>query len=303
MQILRTPEARFANLVDWSYEPRYRSVTTDDGLTLRYHFVDEGPRDAAPVLLLHGNPSWSYIHRHMIAGLVANGHRVIALDLMGLGRSDKPDDPGDYTLARHLDWMEQWLVGEDLHDVTLYCQDWGGTTGLCLVARQPERFARVVASNTGLPAGEGTNKFMDDWLAFSQSVEEMHVSKMVRGIMAHRLSEDEARAWDAPFPDATYQASIKQFPLLIPLQADNPGVPITQAAWEFFADWTKPFLTVFGALDPIAAKPGAHRKLQHRIPGATRQPHVMLEDANHFIQEDAPKQLVEIIDAFVRTDS
>jgi len=300
MRVLQTPEERFANLVDWPYRPRYRTITSDDGLELRYHFVDEGPPDASPVLLLHGNPSWSYLHRHMIQGLTGRGHRVVALDLMGLGRSDKPDDPAYYTLARHLDWMEQWLVAEDLRDVTLYCQDWGGTIGLCLVARQPDRFARIVASNTGLPAGEGVNKFMQDWLDYSQSVEEMHVSAMVRGIMTHRLTDDEARAWDAPFPDGSYQASAKQFPLLIPLQPDNPGVPITKAAWEFYATWTRPFLTVFGARDPIAAKPGAHRKLQEKIPGAAGQPHVMIETANHFIQEDAPDQLVEIVDAFVR---
>jgi haloalkane dehalogenase len=300
MRILRTPDDRFADLADWHFEPRYRIVSGADGIDLRFHFVDEGPRTAAPVLLLHGNPSWSYLHRHMINGLVALGHRVLAVDLMGLGRSDKPDQPAYYTLARHLDWMEQWLVGEDLHGVTLYCQDWGGTIGLCLVARQPERFARVIASNTGLPAGEGVNRFMQGWLDYSQSVDEMHVSKMVQGIMTHRLSPEEARAWDAPFPDGTYQASIKQFPLLIPLQADNPGVAITKAAWDFYASWTKPFLTVFGGLDPIAAKPGAHRKLQENIPGAAGQPHVMIDDANHFIQEDAPQQLVEIIDAFAR---
>jgi haloalkane dehalogenase len=299
MQVLRTPEARFENLVDWPYEPRYRTVTADDGSELRFHFVDEGPRDAAPVLLLHGNPSWSYIHRHMIRGLAERGHRVVALDLMGLGRSDKPADPDVFTLARHLDWMEQWLVAEDLHDVTLFGQDWGGITGLCLVPRQPDRFARIVASNTGLPAGEGVNKFMQQWLDYSQSVEEMHVGRMVQGLMSHRLTDDETRAWDAPYPDGTYQASIKRFPLLIPLQPDNPGVPITRAALDFYASWRKPFLTAFGELDPIAAKPGAHRKLQAVIPGAKDQPHVMLGSANHFIQEDAPAELVGIIDAFV----
>ena len=202
MRVLQTPDVRFANLVDWPYRPRYRTITSDDGLELRYHFVDEGPPDASPVLLLHGNPSWSYLHRHMIQGLTERGHRVVALDLMGLGRSDKPDDPGYYTLTRHLDWMEQWLVDEDLHDVTLYCQDWGGTTGLCLVARQPDRFARIVASNTGLPSGEGVNKFMQDWLDYSQSVEEMHVSTMVRAITTHQFTDDEARGGMRPSPTA-----------------------------------------------------------------------------------------------------
>jgi haloalkane dehalogenase len=236
----------------------------------------------------------------MMHGLVALGHRVVALDLMGLGRSDKPDDPGYFTLARHIDWMEQWLVAEDLRGITLYCQDWGGITGLCLVARQAGRFDRIVASNTGLPAGEGADKFMEEWLAFSQSVDEMHISRMVRNLMTHKLSDEEARAWDAPYPDGTYQASVKQFPLLIPLQPDNPGVPITKATWEFLAGWTKPFLTVFGALDPISTIPGAHRKFQRVVPGAAGQPHVMIDAANHFIQEDASPQLVTIIDGFAR---
>ncbi len=302
MRVLRTPAERFDGLVDWPYEPHYRTVTSDDGLELRYHFVDEGPRDAPPVVLLHGNPSWSYLHRHMIRGLAARGHRVLALDLMGLGRSDKPDDPAYFTLARHVDWMSQWVAGEDLRDVTLYCQDWGGTTGLHLLRLHPDRFARVVASNTGLPAGEGVNKFMRDWLEYSQSVEEMHVAKMVRGLMSHRLTPEEARAWDAPYPDGTYQASIKRFPLLIPLQPDNPGVPMARETWAFLEGWTKPFLTVFGADDPIATRPGAHRKLQERIPGAKGLDHVMIEGANHFIQEDAPEQLVDIIDGFVRQE-
>lgn len=302
MRVLRTPDDRFENLDRWPYAPRYRTVVADDGTELRYAFVDEGPRDAAPILLLHGNPSWSYLHRHMIRDLVELGHRVVALDLMGLGRSDKPDDPKFFTLARHVDWMCQWLEGEDLHDITLYCQDWGGTAGLCVVPRHEDRFARIVASNTGLPEGQGVNRFMQAWLDYSQSVDEMVVSSLVQSIMSHQLTEGEARAWDAPFPDGTYQASIKEFPLLIPLQPDNPGVPITKAAWAFYERWEKPFLTVFGELDPIATRPGAHLAFQQRVPGAAGQPHVVIEGANHFIQEDAPEELVRIIDAFVRGD-
>jgi len=300
MQVLRTPDERFTDLPDWDYEPHYRTVTSDDGIELRYHFVDEGPRDAAPVLLLHGNPSWSYVHRHMIRGLAGLGHRVVALDLMGLGRSDKPTDREYYTLARHIDWMEQWLVGEDLRDITLYCQDWGGTTGLNLLPRQGDRFARVVASNTGLPAGEGVNTFMQWWLDYSQSVDMLPISDLTNPIMTHEMTPDEARAWNAPFPDGTYQASAFQFPLLIPLQADNPGVPITKATWAYLEQWDKPFLTVFGALDPIATRPGAHKAFQQRVPGAQGRPHVMIDDANHFIQEDAPDDLVRIIDEFIR---
>lgn len=303
MKVLRTPDERFWGLPDWEFEPCYRAVTADDGTELRFHFVDEGPRDAAPVVLLHGNPSWSYLHRHMIRGLVDRGHRVVALDLMGLGRSDKPAARDDYTLAAHVDWMRQWLVAEDLTDVTLYCQDWGGLTGLHLLRLHPERFARVVASNTGIPVGEGANRFMQQWLDFSQSVDELPVGALVDGGSARSLDEAEKAAYDAPFPDGSYQACPLQFPLLIPVQPDNPGVPMCMDTWAFLETWTKPFLTVFGDQDPIAFKPGAHLKFQEKVPGARGQPHRVIEGANHFIQEDAPGELVDIIDAFTRQES
>jgi haloalkane dehalogenase len=300
MQFLRTPDDRFADLVDYDFAPHYREVTAADGTALRFHFVDEGPRTAAPVLLLHGNPSWSYLHRHMIRGLVARGHRVVALDLMGMGRSDKPTQRSDYTMANHIHWMSQWLVVEDLTDVTLYCQDWGGLTGLHLLPLHPERFARVIASNTGLPTGEGANKFMQQWLEFSQSVDELPIGALVASGTTRALSADEQAAYLAPYPDGSYQTSALQFPLLIPVQPDNPGVPICLATWEFLTTWTKPFLTVFGSEDAVSFKPGAHLKFQRKVPGAAGQPHRVIEGANHFIQEDAPDELVEIIDTFVR---
>jgi haloalkane dehalogenase len=304
MDVLRTPDERFADLEGYDFEPHYRDVVADDGTTLRFHFVDEGPRDAAPVLLLHGNPSWSYLHRHMVRALAARGHRVMALDLMGLGRSDKPAAREDYTLARHVDWMSQWLVAEDLTDVTLYCQDWGGTTGLNLLRLHPDRFARVVASNTGLPVGEGVNRFMRDWLAYSQSVDELPVGSLVDSGTGRALSEGERAAYDAPFPDGRYQAGILQFPLLIPLQPDNPGVPMCRETWAFLETWDRPFLTAFGADDPIATRPGAHLAFQARVPGAAGQAHRLLDGADHFIQEDAPAELVLIIDELIaRTPS
>ena len=172
MEILRTPPERFRDLPDWPYTARFTEVADPEtGLALRYAVVDEGPADAAPVLLLHGNPSWSYLHRRMIRGLVERGHRVVAVDLMGLGQSDKPDDPAFYTLARHVDWMSQLVAAEDLRDITLFCQDWGGTIGLNVLRVEEDRFSRVVASNTGLPVGEGVNRFMRQWLEFSQSVD------------------------------------------------------------------------------------------------------------------------------------
>lgn len=295
MDVLRTPDERFIQLEDYDFEPRYREVTAADDTRLRFHFVDEGPRDAAPVLLLHGNPSWSYLHRHMIRGLADRGHRVLALDLMGLGRSDKPTDRGEYTLAAHVDWMSQWLEAEDLRDVTLYCQDWGGLTGLHLLRLHPDRFARVIASNTGLPVGEGVNVFMQQWLDFSQSVDELPIGALIDSGTTRPLTGAEKAAYDAPFPDGSYQASPLQFPLLIPVQADNPGVAMCRETWAFLETWTKPFLTVFGSADPIAFRPGAHLKFQQKVPGAAGQPHRVIEGANHFIQEDAPG---EIIDTF-----
>jgi len=300
MDFLRTPEDRFADLHDYDFAPHYRNITADDGTVLRFHFVDEGPRDAPPVLLMHGNPSWSYLHRRMIRGLVERGHRVVALDLMGMGRSDKPTSRDDYTLAGHVDWVGQWLVAEDLHDITLYCQDWGGLIGLQVLPEHGDRFARVIASNTGIPAGEGANAFMQAWLDFSQSADELPIGKLVDGGTTRSLSPEEIAAYDAPFPDGTYQTSALQFPLLIPVQPDNPGVPQSLATWAYLETWQKPFLTVFGSADQIAYKPGSHRKLQCKVPGTAGQAHVVIEGANHFIQEDAPDELVAIIDAFVR---
>ena len=299
MDVLRTPDDRFADLDGYDFAPHYREVTAVDGTDLRMHFLDEGPRDAAPVLLLHGNPSWCYLYRHMVAGLVARGHRVVAPDLIGMGRSDKPTDQDDYTLRAHVDWLSQWLVGEDLEAITLFCQDWGGTAGLNLLPLHGDRFDRVVASNTGLPEGRGMNKFLEDWLAFSQSVELLPVGGLLQGGTTRELSPAEVAAYEAPFPDGSYQAAPKRFPLLIPVQPDNPGVPTTKATWEYLTTWEKPFLTVFGDRDPVAFGAGAHLPFQQRIPGAQGQSHVVVAGANHFIQEDAPDELVDILDTFI----
>jgi haloalkane dehalogenase len=300
MDVLRTPDECFDGLDGYAFTPHYREVASDDGTPLRMHFVDEGPRDADPVVLLHGNPTWCYLYRHIIPGLVARGHRVLAPDLIGMGRSDKPADPDDYTMAHHVDWLSQWLVGEGLGRITLFCQDWGGTAGLNLLPIHGERFDRVVASNTGLPAGWGMNKFMEDWLAFSQSVDELPIEALLQSGTTRELTAGELAAYRAPFPDGSYQASPKRFPLLIPVQPDNPGVPQAKATWAYLEQWEKPFLTVFGDQDPVAYKAGAQAQFTERIPGARGLAHVVLEGPNHFIQEDAPDELVEVIDSFIR---
>jgi haloalkane dehalogenase len=302
MEVLRTPEERFEGLPDWGFEPRYRDVIAEDGTALRYHFVDEGPGDAAPVLLLHGNPSWSYLHRHMIRGLAERGHRVVALDLMGMGRSDKPAERSAHTVEGHLDWMGQWLEGEDLEDITLYCQDWGGLLGLNLVRLHPERFARVLASNTGLPAGEGASPALQAWIEFSQTADILPVGAIVDGGSSRALSDGERAAYDAPYPDGSFQAAPAQLPVLIPAAPDHPAVPTFRATWDFLATWTRPFLTVFGSEDAITFKPGSHLKFQRVVPGAEGRPHRVIEGANHFIQEDASDELVEILHAFVTAD-
>jgi haloalkane dehalogenase len=296
MQVLRTPDDRFAALDGWHWPPSYTTIAGADGTSIRIHHVDVGPRDAAPILLMHGNPTWSYLYRKMIPGLQATGRRVIAVDLVGCGRSDKPAAKSDYTLARHVEWMSRWLLAMELQDVTLFCQDWGGTIGLHLVARHPERFARVVASNTGIPLGEGASDFMAMWLGMMADATEFPWQMLPPG-MTREPSAAELAAYRAPFPTSAYEAGIIQFPLLIAVMPDNPGVPLNQAAWTRLATFEKPFLTVFGAKDPVAR--GADRRMQAHIPGANGQAHTRIADANHFIQEDAPDELVEHIARFL----
>lgn len=297
MKILRTPDECFAGLEGYRFEPHYREVHDADGTPVRIHYVDEGPRDAAPILLMHGNPTWSYLHRKMIGPLAAAGHRVIAVDLVGNGRSDKPSRKSDYTLARHYGWMGQWLDAMNLDRITLYCQDWGGTIGLYLVASRPQRFDRVVASNTGVPEGEGESEFMRMWVNMMRDATDFPVDQMIPQLMTCQPTRGELDAYMAPFPSPEYMAGILQFPLLIAVQPDNPGVPLNKKVWEGLERFDKPFLTLFGELDPVSR--GADRQMQKRIPGARGQPHQRFANANHFIQEDIPAELVEHILRFI----
>jgi haloalkane dehalogenase len=296
MQILRTPDERFADLPGFPFEPHYTTIDAGDGTPLRIHCVDEGPRDAAPILLMHGNPSWSYLYRRMIPGLVAGGHRVIAVDLVGCGRSDKPASGDDYTLERHVAWMSAWLDAMDLTRVTLFCQDWGGTIGLHLVADRPERFDRVVAANTGLPLGEGETEFMKMWVGLMREATGFPWPMFSQG-MTRELPDRELAGYLAPFPEARFEAGILRFPMLIAVQPDNPGVPANRAAWEKLAEFRKPFLTLWGQKDPVAR--GVDKRMHAHIPGCRDQDHHRFPDANHFLQEDVPDELVERILRFV----
>ena len=297
MQVLRTPEANFDGLEGWSFEPRYTVIADADGTALRMAYVDEGSADGAPVLLLHGEPSWSYLYRHIIAGLVERGHRVLAPDLIGFGRSDKPAARRDYTYERHVAWLQAWFDAQDLHCVTLFCQDWGGLLGLRLVAADADRFSGVVAANTGLPVGTGWSDGFAAWLKFSQDVPVLATGRIVDGGVTRALSAGEIAAYEAPFPDESYKAGARQFPALVPVTPEHASVAENIAAWAQLERFDKPFVTAFSDNDPVTR--GGERVLQARIPGTKGQPHATLH-GGYFLQEDSPGTIVEIIDKLVR---
>lgn len=301
MEVLRTPDERFAGLADYPFAPHYLTVTDADGAGLRIHYVDEGPRDAAPILLMHGEPSWSYLYRKFVPILVARGHRVIAPDLIGFGKSDKPAARSDYTYERHVAWMSDWLTALDLTDITLFCQDWGGLIGLRLVAAFPDRFARLVVSNTGLPVGTGSSEGFDAWLAFSQNVPQFPVGFIVNGGTTRDLTAAEVAAYDAPFPDEAYKEGARQFPTLVPITPDHPSVAENRTAWAVLERFERPVLTAFGDKDAVTK--GGERAFIDRIPGARGQPHRIIAGGGHFIQEDAPEELCGLIDGLIRADT
>jgi haloalkane dehalogenase len=298
MDVLRTPDERFTSLPDFPYAPHYTEITDESGVRLRVAAIDEGRRDAAPILLLHGEPTWSFLYRRIIERLVAAGHRVVAPDLVGFGRSDKPADRADYTYERHVKWMSDWLVANDLRDITLFCQDWGGLIGLRLVAAFPDRFARVVAANTFMPEGSGATPAFEAWLAFSQSVPVFPTPMIVNGGTVRDLSEAERNAYEAPYPDESYKAGARQFPALVPVKPDMASVRENQQAWKVLERFEKPFLTAFGDSDPITK--GADARLQARIPGCKGQNHTTIVNAGHFLQEDQPDEIAKVVDDFIK---
>jgi haloalkane dehalogenase len=297
VKILRTPDARFVNLPDFAFTAHYCQVTDPDGTALRIHYLDEGPPTASPVLLMHGEPSWSFLYRRIIKSLVARGHRVVAPDLVGFGRSDKPADQSDYTFERHVRWMSDWLVATRLSGITLFCQDWGGLIGLRLVAAFPERFARVVVANTGLPTGEGFSEGFQRWLEFSQSAPVLPIGQIVGMGCRRSLSEAEQAAYDAPFPDESFKAGARRFPALVPITPQHGSVAENQAAWKVLERFTKPFLTAFSDSDPVTK--GGELLFHQRVPGTKGQKHVTVADAGHFLQEDKPDEIADLIHEFI----
>lgn len=285
MQVLRTPESRFARLPDFPYEPRYVPV----GDELRMHYIDEGPPSGPPVVLLHGEPTWSFLYRKMIPPLVAAGFRVVVPDLIGFGRSDKPTEFLDYSYEKHQEWLLACLDSLRLEGSILFCQDWGSLLGLRIAGEQPDRFSRIMVANGFLPTAERPMPFaFKAWRAFAQYSPWFPISRIVRSGTVHGLDAAVAAAYDAPFPDSRYMAGARAFPSLVPTRPSDPATPRNRKAWEGLARFERPFLCVFGRDDPILGK--GDRPLIAHVPGATGQPHGRIR-GGHFIQEDQGEEL------------
>ncbi|RIV27276.1 alpha/beta fold hydrolase [Fibrisoma montanum] len=295
MTVLRTPDDRFENLPGYPFGANYVAVGG-----LRMHYVDEGPRESAEVvLMLHGEPTWSYLYRKLIPIVAAGGYRVIAPDLIGFGKSDKVAEPDVYSYQQHVEWLTAFINALDLRNITLVCQDWGGLLGLRVAAENHERFARITASNTGLPTGDQppSEAFLQ-WQQFSQTIPELPIGFIVSGGCVNKLPAEVIAAYDAPFPDESYKTAARVFPKLVPTSPDDPAAAANRAAWQTLMQWQKPFLTAFGDKDPITA--GGDRVLQKLIPGTRGQAHTTLSDGGHFIQEDKGEEWAQLIVQFIQ---
>ncbi|MFX1364953.1 MAG: haloalkane dehalogenase [Promethearchaeota archaeon] len=293
MKLLHTPEARFKNLPDFPFKPNYREV---DGI--RIHFIDEGPKDSEVILLMHGEPSWSFLYRHMIPILLNAGYRTVAPDLVGFGRSDKPAEQSAHTYRKHVEWITKLVKILDLKNITLFCQDWGSLIGLRVAIENQERFDRIVLSNGGLPTGD--QKMSKEFLQWQESSKTRPIfscGEIVQEATVSELTENEIKAYDAPFPDATFQAGPRIMPSLVPTTKDDPEHENNKKAWELFFQWKKPFLTAFSDRDPITR--GANRYWQEKVPGALGQNHTIIKNAGHFVQEDKGFELANLILEFI----
>lgn len=285
MEKLRTPEDRFANLPDYDFAPNYLEV---DGL--RLHYLDEGPKDGKPILLMHGEPSWSYLYRKMIPPLVAAGYRVLAPDLIGFGKSDKPTDRSVYTYQSHVDWITAWFKAMQLNEVVLFGQDWGSLIGLRLAAENEAQFSHIAIGNGILPTGsENIPKVFALWQLFAARSPWFSISAIINMGTTSKLSKVVKEAYDAPFPSAKYKAGARAFPALVPTTADDPAAPANLKAWEVLEQWEKPFLCCFSDKDPVLGH--AWKVFQKRVPGTQGQPHVTIKNAGHFLQEDKGEEI------------
>lgn len=301
MEIYRTPDSGFDMIGDFAWEPQYTEVPAGDASqTLRIAHVEAGPHDGAPVLCMHGEPSWSYLYRHMLPVFADAGLRGVAPDLVGFGRSDKPVGTSEYTYARHVEWMLAWLRAVDLGGITLVCQDWGGLVGLRLVTAEPDRFARVVVANTFLPTGDRHpgDAFLA-WREFSQETPQFPVGAIVNMGCTTDLAPEVIAAYDAPFPEEHAKDGARAFPLLVPVSPDDPESAPNRAAWEVLRRWHKPFLTAFSDNDPITR--GADTVFRAEVPGAAGMAHTTIEGAGHFVQEDRGPELARVVVDLVRS--
>ena len=294
MQVLRTSESRFQNLPGYAFAPHYLDLGG-----LRMHYLDEGPRDAAPVLMLHGEPTWSYLYRKMIPLFAGAGLRAVAPDLIGFGKSDKLPRRADYSYQRHVDWVWAFIEQLDLRNATLIVQDWGSLLGLRIAAEHPERFARIVVANGFLPtAHSAPSRAFKLWRAFALYSPLFPIGRIVASGCATPLSPAVRAAYDAPFPSPKYKAAARAFPRLVPIHESDPAVPANRAAWDKLCLWHKPFLTAFGSRDAIFR--GSDRVLQKHVPGAQGQPHTTIRGAGHFVQEDKGEELAQVALEFIR---
>ena len=299
MKILRTPDSRFENLPNYPFKPNYLNIPDGEGGELRVHYVDVGPLQVDPVLLMHGEPSWSYLYRKMIPIIVDAGFRAVVPDLVGFGRSDKPADRKDYSYQRHVDWMQVFLDKLDLQRITLVCQDWGGLIGLRLVAQNPARFSRVVVANTGLPTGDNpiSDAFLS-WRKYSQEVPEFNAGAIIA--MSNQkdpLSNEIIAAYDAPFPDDTYKEGARIFPSLVLISPDDPASNANREAWKVLSRFEKPFVTMFSDGDPITR--GGERIFQKLVPGTKDQPHTTIKGGGHFLQENRGEEFARAVVDFI----
>ena len=291
---VRTDESAFANIPDFPYAPHYTEVGG-----LRIASIDEGPRDAPVVLLMHGEPTWSFLYRKMIPVLLQAGLRVIAPDLVGFGRSDKPTRAGDYSYRHHVQWMSAWLQAHDLSNITLFCQDWGSLIGLRMAAAAPQRFDRIVLANGGLPTGTTpVTKAFKIWRTFAQYSPWFPIGRIVKAGCTGGLSPAEVAAYNAPFSSRRHRVGARVFPSLVPITPNDPERTSNEAAWEVFKRWDKPFLTLFSNRDPVTR--GGFRIWHDLVPGAKGQPHSITRGAGHFLQEDKGAEVAQSMVNFIR---
>lgn len=288
--MLRTPEEQFKNLPDYPFAPHYLEIEN----SLRMHYVDEGPTNGQPVLMLHGEPSWSFLYRHMIPPFANAGYRALAPDLIGFGKSDKLAQASDYSYASMLRWLGQWVDALALDNVILVCQDWGSLLGLRLVADHPERFTAVALANGGLPTGDQrVPEAFETWKSYSQNAPQFPIGRILQSGCVAPLAPEVIAAYDAPFPDDTYKAAARILPSLVPTTPNDPASEPNRAAWQQLRQFEKPFLTAFSDKDPITG--GGDRVFQKLVPGAKGQPHTTIADAGHFLQEEKGDVLAQVI--------